>query len=554
MVISIAVKLYVSRGTTFSGDGMVLIVTSPDFDWQTALQPHGGHLLLNPRVLYVSLLELFGLSYLPYRILTALAACLTVGLLFTWLIRRVPKWVALVPCLILLFFGTDHLHMLQGNGITICFSLAMGLLSLLMLERDDRRGDVIACVALVVGVATYSVALPFVAGAAVLVLLSRQWRRLWIPAVPLALYLAWVIWSRSQDFGASGGQADLSAAADFPRWVFEASGAAMYGLSGLSFGWSRGDTLDLIDLRAALIATMTIAAVVLCVTKGRSTRVLWAVLSIGLAFWGLQVLVSDDVGRLPDDARYMYPGAVFCLLILGAAGQGFEWRKSAIIGLYLLGAIGLINNAALLARNGDYYREQARVYKANAGAVAIAAGVLVPRAGSVPQIEKSDLVNDPIAVIFLMADIPYGTFAATPEEMLEVPDRSRRAIDSGLVAGIGVKRTTAEGPVRGICTPATADRTGSVAVDIAEGRTVIRSRDGLDELLIGRFADTPSVPLGTLKPGEPALVTIPPDSADVSWKVGGVGAELEVCPQPASKKSWRRDSVTGPGESRSSRG
>lgn len=184
MIVSIAVTLYLGRGTTFSGDEMVLVVTSPDFDLQAAFQPHVGHLLLVPRLIYLPLLESFGLSYLPYRILTVLAVCLTVGLLFAWLIRRVPKWVALVPCVILLFFGTDHLHMLQGNGFTICFSLAMGLLALLMLERGDRFGDVFACLALVLGVATYSVALPLIVGAAVLVLINRQWTRIWIAAVP----------------------------------------------------------------------------------------------------------------------------------------------------------------------------------------------------------------------------------------------------------------------------------------------------------------------------------------------------------------------------------
>ena len=64
--------------------------------------------------------------------------------------------------------------MLLGNGFTVLLSLAAGLGALLALDRGDLRGDVCACLLLCLGLATYSDALPFVAGAAVLILTAER--------------------------------------------------------------------------------------------------------------------------------------------------------------------------------------------------------------------------------------------------------------------------------------------------------------------------------------------------------------------------------------------
>ncbi|MFA9400897.1 MAG: hypothetical protein ACERKT_07290, partial [Acidobacteriota bacterium] len=144
MLLSGILVLWFGRDTTFSGDEMVLIVASPGIDLHTALQTHGGHLLLFPRAVYKVMLELFGLAYLPYRVLTLVTLWVTVGLLFVWMARRVGRTVALAPCLVLLVFGSDHLHVLRGNGFIILLSIACGIAALLALERGDRRGDIAA--------------------------------------------------------------------------------------------------------------------------------------------------------------------------------------------------------------------------------------------------------------------------------------------------------------------------------------------------------------------------------------------------------------------------
>ena len=382
---------------------------------------------------------MFGLAYLPYRILTVLSVCLAVGLLFTYLIRRIPAWVALAPCLVLLFFGSDHLHMLQGNGFIICFSLAMGLLALLMLEREDTKGDLIACAALVLAAATYSVGLPFIVGAGVSILLARRWKSLWVPVVPALMYLAWYAWARQQQFSGRSNEAELSNLLDLPVWAFQASGAAIYGLTGLSFNSSQGMSVDLIDLRAAFISALLVGAVVWCVWKGRSGRGLWVALSIGLTIWLLQVLVSGTGGRLPDDARYLFPGAVVSILILAEVVRGIEWKGGAIVALYLVGAIGLFTNISLLANNGDFYRERGEFLRGNVGAASLA---IEARSDSEaereesPAVDVDELVTIPGGAIIAMADQPYGDFGLTTEQITELPGDARDDLDEVLVRAL----------------------------------------------------------------------------------------------------------------------
>ncbi|HTU14261.1 MAG TPA: hypothetical protein VMF31_03620 [Solirubrobacterales bacterium] len=532
MVVSIFATLYFGRGTTFSGDEMVWVVTSPQLDLDTALQPHAGHLLLVSRLLYAPLLDLFGLDYLPYRILTVLSVCLTVGLLFVYLRRRVPEVVALVPCLVLLFFGSDHLHMLQGNGFTICFSLAMGLLALLMVERDDRAGDVIASIALVAAVATYAVGLPFVVGIAAAVALKRQWRRLWIPAIPAVLYLAWLLWTKTNDAGGPGSQVEFSNLTLIPKWSFQALGAALYALTGLSFDLTRGDSIDLIGTGAALLAIAAILAVAICVWRGRASRGLWVAIAIGVALWTMQALVSGTGGRLPDDARYLYPGAVVSVLVLAEAARGLRWRRPTLIALYLIGAIGLTTNFLLLERNGDFYRDLGLAFRGQVGA----ANLIVEAQASAGSLEEDsvpldELVTEEAGAAFAMADLPYGHFGLTPLEMTALPPEQRISIDRGLIAAEELELFPAADANGKDCRKAPESEDGIFVAELGPDGGILHSRSGIKNLLAGRFADAPHLPLEKIEPGETVKLEVLPDSGSetVPWQVQGSGRDIEIC-------------------------
>lgn len=540
MLLSIAAILYFSRGTTFSGDEMIIVVASPDFGPGTLLEPHAGHLLLITRLVYSPLLDLFGLDYLPYRILTALSVCLTVGLLFTWLTRRVPRAVALVPCLILLFFGSDHLHTLQGNGFTILFSLSMGLLALLLIERDDIGSDLGASIALCLAVATYAVGLPFVAGVAAAVAIGAGWRRLWVPAVPLTLYLAWSIWARSNAGGGPDGSIHPENLLLVPAWTFQAVTAVLNAISGLSFNFATGDSVELLALAGPALAIAAIAGVGYRLARARCSSGIWVALAVGLALWTMQALVArtggEVGGRLPDDARYLYPGAVVAVMILAEAARRVDWGRGLMLGLCLAGVAGLGTNLYLLERKGDFYRAQATEFKVNVGVAELgAAGA----AGLDTVANRPDAANDGIpgnfagatGAVFGMIQVPYGRFGYSADEIAGVSPERRQSVDQTLIAALNLGLVQGRGRTAG-CRTYRAGPDGTVVAELPAGGAAVRAPSDTT-VNLGRFADEAAIPVGGLNGGRFARLEIPPDGGPkVPWKLSALAPRLTVCALP----------------------
>ena len=90
----------------------------------------------------------------------------------------------------------------------------------------------VACGLLCLGVVTYSVALPFVLGAATWVLLRPdRWRRVWVFLLPGLLYFAWWLATRGS---ASTGGIVLGNVFLIPTWIFDALSSALGALTGLN--------------------------------------------------------------------------------------------------------------------------------------------------------------------------------------------------------------------------------------------------------------------------------------------------------------------------------
>jgi hypothetical protein len=63
MLVSVGFSLWLSRGTTFTGDELNWIIDTPGLDLDGALKPHNGHLILVPRLLYDAILHVSGVDY-----------------------------------------------------------------------------------------------------------------------------------------------------------------------------------------------------------------------------------------------------------------------------------------------------------------------------------------------------------------------------------------------------------------------------------------------------------------------------------------------------------
>src|SRR5919106_3552379 len=157
MAASVALALWVGRETTLSVDELSVFLTSPRLDLGLLFEPHNGHLVAGSRLIYKVGFEIFGTDYAGLRAFTVACVLILALVTFAYVKRRVGATVALAPALILLFFGTDYPHVLQGNGFGITIALSAGVGALLALERRDTTGDVLACALLCLGLAFYTI-------------------------------------------------------------------------------------------------------------------------------------------------------------------------------------------------------------------------------------------------------------------------------------------------------------------------------------------------------------------------------------------------------------
>lgn len=513
MVASAALTLWLGRDVTFSGDEVVWVTATPGIDLSTLLEPHGGHLLFLTRLAYWPILEVFGLGYLPFQLLALAAIFLAVALLFVYGRRRVGAWAALVPCLVLLFFGSDFLHLFQGNGFTVLSAMAFGVAALLSLDRDDRRGDLLACLFLVLGVISYSVALPFVVGTFVAVLIRPgRWRRMWVPLVPLAVYGFWRIWLLVADVDSEGTGLTFSNLPKLPAWAFQSVGGILNSLTGLSYNFSGLNITGQVELAGPPLALLAIFLVGLAVSRRGLSRGLLVTLVILFSLFVIQVLASGVLRASGSEARYLYPGAILVILVAFEAARGTRPSRLVTGFILLLLVAGLSTNLMLMRDNVNEVRRLGEELRTHAGAAELVRDV------------RPDV---PAALLFGMGNGEYGDFGYDPAEIGNLGNERRMTVDQQLVSLMPVQLEPAEAPP-GRCPDRRGADGSTVRFTAGPGTLSIRSRQG-GPVSIGRFADGAGVPLGALSPGEWARIVIPEDSADKQWTVAYAGAELEVC-------------------------
>jgi hypothetical protein len=176
-------------GTTFYYDEWNFVMNRRAWDLDTLLRAHNEHFSLVPVLIFKVLFATVGLdSYGVYRALLLVAHLTVVVLLFVYARRRVGEWLALVVAVPVLFLGAAWNDLLVPFQLGFVIPVACGIGALLALDRRDLVGDILACVLLVVGVASSSVGIAFAAAVLVETLFrSDRWRALWIAGIPIVL-------------------------------------------------------------------------------------------------------------------------------------------------------------------------------------------------------------------------------------------------------------------------------------------------------------------------------------------------------------------------------
>lgn len=517
MFVAALLIFWMGRGATFSGDEIRLVVATPGLDPQTVFEPHGGHLMAIGRLVYWPILELSGFDYRPFRLLALITLLAMVGLFFLWARRRTDPWLALAICVLLLFFGADPMHMFQGNGFIVMLSVVFGLAALIAFDRADRSGDLLACLFLCLGVLSYSVILAFIAGIAVQALLARDWRRLWVPAVPLAGYLLWRLWLTTITSTDSGGALELSAILLIPAWSFQSLGGILTALAGLGHDFS-GEA-DGLSPVAAPLAVLALGGLALVVIRERPGRLVAVTCAIALALWSMQALAAGDANgiRLPGgDSRYMYPGAIVVALVAVTAVGRSRIGPRALLAVAGFMVLALAGNLYAMRDGADLIRQSGAHVQALAGAITLA------REPEAPPVQEDD--GSAAGSLFLISGSPYGEFGFSAEEIARESELTRQGADR-MAAGVGkavlVPATTAG---RLDCRPAGSDG----PLELEPGTVVLRSASG-GAVTLGRFAEVGSWPAGELEPGRPASLNLPGRSGQPPWKLTTEATDLEIC-------------------------
>jgi hypothetical protein len=520
---SACLLLYLGSKLTFLLDDWEFLLYRRDFGAEAILDPHGEHIVALPVLIYKALLATVGMgSASPYRVVSTVLLLLSAALLFVYLRRRVGDWPALAATAIVLFLGAAWEDLLWPFQMTYFGSVAAGLGALLALEREDRRGEAVACALLVVSVLFGSLGISFAIGAAVHVLLgSERRRRLYVFLVPLAVYaLWWLGWGHMAESALSFGNV-----ARTPLYVIDGLANAVGSATGLAN--SAIEVHDRLLWARPLAIVLVFGAAWRLNKRDRVPHWFWVVLAIAGSFWILAGF-NQMPGREPDASRYQYLGVVF-LFMLAAELLRPELEQGLKIGTKALAAIGIVTVLSLAA-NLDQLRDAyqrtyhpiSRLEKAGLGALDITEATVEPGFVLSEDVVDTGFINVDADHYFSARDA-YGSPAYSEAEIAAGPEFVRYAADKVLFGALRIGLEPLPGsavPAAG-CTTVPNDGTASPLLKLAPGGIVIKAGSApIERFDLSRFSSGPApIQIEGIGAGEAARLTIPRDKAGTPWRL-----------------------------------
>ena len=320
-------------------------------------------------------------------------------------------------------------------------------------------------------IASASIGIPIALGAAVYILWRPAgWRRLWVVAVPIAVYALWYL-----GYGKSSIKRENLTAA--PSYTADEVAGAVSAVAGLSIDWGRA------------LAVAAVGGLLWHLSRVRLISRSFAMLLVAaFSFWVLTALARADLNE-PAAPRYLYPGGLFVLLIAVEAVRG--WRPSRLA----YGVLGVGVLFAVLAGLGTFHdganglRFTDRIVKAEITPLEIGAGVMPasfqPDTAKAPQISAGP---------YLAAVRDIGSSPAYTEAELSRSDDGQRALADGVfVRGYGLTLAADTAPAQGFTACVHPQPVaGGVEVAIPAGGISLRAPGA--QVTLRRFASTFSLP------------------------------------------------------------
>jgi len=547
---SIAYVLWLGRGQTLILDEWSYLLDGRGWS-STLLEPHNGHLIVFPVVVLKLMHETFGISsHLPYQLLAVLLNVLVAGLLYVFARRSVGPLFALFPAVLILVYGAGWDAFVTGYQLPNTFSMAAGLLALLLVRREDLRGDALTCLALSISLASVSVGIAFAAGIAVALLLRGRAAaicRAWVVLIPVVLYAAWFVWSlrfRESEATAHNVGSLLSG-------MFDQLAAIFSGITGLAAAPGAADLAATAGSRPSwgpTLVALVLIGVVLAFRHRRPSPSFLVALAVLLVYLATVALALGG-NRIPDASRYVYMGSVMTLLVLIETVRGMKPTMPWAIGLTIALFFSLLANGATMGVGGRVVRLESATNQAQLSALEIGrdqvAGDFVVEAGGETTLSNPDMLFD--ADTYFALTRSFGSPAYTEGETEGAPEQAREAADQLLARALpisvrpGFHRTQSD-PVTVVEGSDYRGRPGGCVLIVPRAGSATRLAVGVPsggftyrvaaaerpELKLRRFGEgfavEPDLPSG------PARVAIPTDRSERPWEAELVTtSRLELC-------------------------
>lgn len=500
---------------TFIADDWELLVARDGLSVATVFEPFHENIVVGPALVYKLLLGTFGMSSaMPFYVVSISLFLASAVLLFAYLRSRIGEWLAFLAAFSILFLGAAFEDLLWAFQLGYFAAAAAGLGVLLALDREDERGDWIACGLLVVSIAFSSLGLIFLIGAVVDLILGRQprLRRLSVILLPAALFAFWwLVWGQEAESHLTGENVT-----GLLGYVYDAAAAGVTSLLGLATDdGTSPDQRHLIWGKVVVPLLVALVAFRIWRDKGIS-RGLAIVLVMALAFWILAGLNRSDE-RFPTSSRYQYPSALFLLLVVGESLRGLRIPRAALVLATAGVAAAAVAGVSLMEREHDErWRPAADAIRSSLAAVELAG----PSAD--PAFPVTFAPNPTVpAARYLAAVRDYGSPAYSEAELAKRPESEKAGADLTMAQALGLALTRPRSAdVR--CQPLTAAESGDTGITLRRGGFTIANQGSAPvEVMLKRFAEGGfSVSLGRLRASGKAALVIPPDAARRPWQLG----------------------------------
>jgi hypothetical protein len=448
-------------------------------------QPHAGHLVAVPALIYRVGFLVFGLtSYRPFRLMVLLTHLGLATAVFVYIRRRVHDLIAGAAALCIALLGAGWQNIYFPFSVSHTLALGLGIVAWILIDRETARSDLGATAAHLVAVLTSGLGVSVMIGTAARCAVNREWMRAVRILSPSAVvYLLWYV-----AYGTSTAQVDnVSAAPRFMADMLSGGAAALFGR-------------DLLWGRILLGILVGIAA-----SKHHRLRMAAAPLGCLVGDVVLVALARAQFGE-PNSSRYAYEVAVLILLIAADMATGWHASRAAIGVVMAFLALSVWGNWAVLIRGALGLRIDSAIVANELRAVEWARGTVAD--DFEPDHQRAPFL---FAGSYLEAVDELGSPAFPDDVVLAESESTRQLVDATSAGALQVFDREQERSEPPVCT----EFSGTIDRELALDSTVeVRSGDTPVELRVRRFAEFyPAVADATVAPGDSVTMLVPADDA-----------------------------------------